>query len=293
MLGLSLGSTIASVLLGVSLCTGLPSSAAAQATPARTQSDAPGAFPDADFDVMFRKLGPPPNPFAPFYSWDAHMAFDVTVFRGERNAVEFATVFQTVGTENVGAKVSVGGTGYVIRAAYAYRVSNAFSLSAGVSHLSSHLTRDLDEKTLEQRRRGIPIPDVLDSDEYNIVFLKGTRRFDSTPLRPQIAVSLEPFEFRFDGHRSMHARPLYVTTRWTPWHGQGRRLTAETQHEIGRRSWNDLALFLSLFGRGDQDGGFQLFASVSPGRGMHVSPNVGGLRDGVAFGVRMRFRSTP
>jgi len=282
---------LASGVFGIIVSIVLPHLAAAQADPGRAAVTSQGVLPAANFEVLFRTFGPPPNRFAPFYSWDAHMALDLTVARWGRSAVEFGSVFQTVGTENLAARIAVGGTGYIIRAAYTRTYSEAFSVSAGVSHLSSHLTRDLDEKTAEQRRLGIPIPDVTDPHEYNVVVVTGVRTFESSRFRPELSVALEPIDFRFDGRRSRHARPLYAATRWTLWQAPARTLTMETRHEIGRRSWNEVALYLSLFGRRPEDARFQLFASASPGRGMHVSPNVGGLRDGLAFGVRLTFKS--
>jgi|SRR5579864_1442229 len=80
------------------------------------QPPAQGGFPDASFDVVFRKFTPPANAFTPYYSWDAQMGLDLTVARNGANAVDFTTLFQTVGTQNIGTRVSVGGTGYLIKA---------------------------------------------------------------------------------------------------------------------------------------------------------------------------------
>src|SRR5213596_2753806 len=77
-----------------------------------------GGFPDASFDAAFRKYTPPKNIFSPFYSWDAHMTLNLTVFRKGSGAVSFQGVFQSVGTENLGSRVSVGGTGYVLGLGY-------------------------------------------------------------------------------------------------------------------------------------------------------------------------------
>ena len=253
------------------------------------QPPAQGGFPDASFDVVFRKFTPPANAFAPYYSWDAQMGLDLTVARNGANAVDFMTVFQTVGTQNIGTRVSVGGTGYIIRASYARAYSPDLTVSAGVSHLSSHLTRDLDEKTAEERALGVPVPNVQDPSEYNVVFVRAVRRFPAWRLTPVIDFAIEPYNFRFNGGMVPTARPVYLATRWTLWRGSGGSLAAETQHEFGPRPWNQASLLLELYRRQQAEGRFQLFVTASPGHSLHVSPNVGGLRDGIAAGVRLQF----
>ncbi len=253
------------------------------------QPPAQGGFPDASFDVVFRKFTPPANAFAPYYSWDAQMGLDLTVARNGANAVDFTTVFQTVGTENIGSRVSVGGTGYIIRASDAWTCSPDLTVSTGVSHLSSHLTRDLDTKTAEERALGLPVPVVQDPSEYNVVFVRAVRRFPKWRLTPVIDLVVEPYNFRFNGSMAPTARPVYLATRWTLWHGSGGVLVAETQQEFGPRPWNQVSLFLELYRRQQAEGRFQLFVTASPGDSLHVSPNVGALRDGIAAGVRLRF----
>jgi len=263
---------------------------ASRAAHAQTgQPPAQGGFPDASFDLMFRKFTPPANVFAPYYSWDAQMGLDLTVARNGANAVDFTTVFQTVGTENIGTRVSVGGTGYIIRASDAWTCSPDLTVSAGVSHLSSHLTRDLDTKTAEERALGLPVPVVQDPSEYNVVFVRAVRRFPKWRLTPVIDLVVEPYNFRFNGSMAPTARPVYVATQWTLWHGSGGALVAETQQEFGPRPWNQVSLFLELYRRQQAEGRFQLFVTASPGDSLHVSPNVGALRDGIAAGVRLRF----
>jgi hypothetical protein len=253
------------------------------------QPAAQGGFPDASFDLMFRKFTPPANAFAPYYSWDAEMGLDLTVARNGANAVDFTTVLQTVGTQSIGTRVSVGGTGYIIRPSYARTCSPDLTVSVGVSHLSSHLTRDLDTKTAEERALGLPVPVVQDPSEYNVVFVRAVRRFPRWRLTPVIDVAIEPYNFRFNGTMAPAARPVYLATRWTLWRGSGGSLAAETQQEFGPRPWNEVSLFLELFRRQQAEGRFQLFVTASPGHSLHVSPNVGGLRDGIAAGVRLRF----
>ena len=64
---------------------------------------------------------------------------------------------------------------------------------------------------------------------------------------------------------------------------------AETQHEIGTNPLNDFSVSLELYATDQDEGRLQMFISASPGNGMHVSPNIGALRDGLAFGIRMVF----
>jgi hypothetical protein len=263
------------------------------AAPAQAQSGPPpqGGFPDASFDVVFQKFVPPANAFSPYYSWDARMGLDLTVARNGANVVDFATVFQTVGTQNIRSKVRVGGTGYIIRASYARTMSPELTLSAGVSHLSSHLTRDLDTKTAEERALGLPVPQVQDPSEYNVVFFRAVRRVPRWRLTPVFDLVIEPYNFRFNGSRADTVRPICLSTRWTLWRGAGGSLAAETQHEFGPRPWNQASLFLELYRRQQAEGRFQVFVTASPGHSLHVSPNVGGVRDGIAAGVRLRFVS--
>jgi hypothetical protein len=277
------------VLFGA-LCLFVPTAAEAQARGASTE-ETQGGFPDASFDATFRKYTPPKKIFSPFYSWDAHMALDVTVFRKGPGAVNFSGVFQTIGTENLGSKVGVGGTGYLLGAGYVHTYSADFKLSAGFTHLSSHLTRDLDEKLNAERQRGATIPVVTDPDEYNVLFFKGYRKLSSRPLTPELEIVVAPVDFRFNGSPRRHIRPLYLGTRLTLWQGNRKSIVAETQHEIGENPFNHFSLLLELYARDQPEGRFQIFVSASPGKGFHVSPNIGGLRDGIAFGIRMHFRA--
>ena len=256
------------------------------------EAERQGALPDASFATAFRKYTPPRNRFSPFYSWDAEMALNLTLFRKGPGAVRFRGVMQTLGTENLGSKVSVGGTGYIIDVGYVHAYSAAFALSAGVSHLSSHLTRDLDDKLEEERVGGAAIPIVDDPSEYNVPYFKVYREFQRVPLTPAIEIAVEPISFRFNAAPRAAPRPVYLATRWRLWHGRESSLAAETQHEFGKNPFNQLALVLGLYTGTGRDGRLQIFLSVSPGSSMHVSPNIGGLRDGIAFGARVRLRSS-
>jgi hypothetical protein len=246
---------------------------------------------DASFETTFRKYTPPAVQFSPFYSWDAVMALDVTVFRRSPGAVSFTGVMQAIGTENIGPHVSVGGTGYILSAGYVHAYSPDSRISAGMTHLSSHLTRDLDDKLAEERIRGTTIPVVKDPDQYNVFYLGISRRFPTVRLlQPEIEVAIEPITFRFWSAPKANTRPLFLASRWTLWHGGRTSLAAETQHEIGRNPFNRLSLVLELYDRNGTEGRLHLFVTASPGNGMHVSPNVGAFRDGVSLGIRVKFR---
>jgi hypothetical protein len=257
-------------------------------SPNETQGQ--GGFPDASFDLMFRKYTPPRNTFSPFYAWDAEMALRLTVFRKGPGAVTFTSVFQAVGTENFGSRVSVGGTGYLLGLGYLHAYSADVTLSAGIGHLSSHLTRDLDDKLEEERNRGATIPIVADPSQYNVFFFKGYRKWSARPFTPELEIIVQPINFRFNGNRE-YVRPIYFGTRSTLWQGNQKAIVAETQHEIGKNPFNRFSLSFELYARNQPEGRLQIFVSASPGHNLHVSPNVGALRDGIAFGVRMKFRA--
>jgi hypothetical protein len=228
--------------------------------------------------------------FSPYYSWDAEMALRLTVFRKGPGAVTFTSVFQTVGTENFGSRVSVGGTGYLLDLRYIHAYSADFTLSGGIGHLSSHLTRDLDDKLEEERNRGATIPIVVDPSQYNVFFFKGYRKLSAYPFTPELEIIVQPINFRFNGNRD-YVRPIYLGTRSTLWQGNQKAIVAETQHEIGKNPLNRFSLSFELYARNQPEGRLQMFISASPGHNLHVSPYVGAVRDGIAFGLRMRFRA--
>lgn len=269
-----------------------PPAVAAQTRDA-SASDAPvqGSFPDASFDATFRKYTPPENVFSPFYSWDAHMALSLTTFRKGSNAVNIAGFFQSVGTENLGSKVSVGGTGYLLGFGYVHTYSDRFKLSAGFRHFSSHLTRDLDDKLEEERNKGESIPEVDDPSELNVIFFSGYWKLSSVRFAPEIEVVVQPINFKFNGSPADDIRPIYLGTRWTLWRGDQKSIVAETRQEFGENPLNNFTLSFGLFARDQPEGRLQIFVSASPGGNLHVSPNIGALRDGVAFGIRLHFRA--
>lgn len=281
-----------SAILFGALCLLVPTAGGAQDRgDGASKTPGQGGFPDASFEAVFRKHTPPKNRFSPFYAWDAEMALRLTVFRKGSRAVSFAGIFQTVGTENLGSRVSVGGTGYLLSVGYVHTYSPDFRVSAGISHLSSHLTRDLDDKLDEERNRGATIPIVADPSEYNVFFFKGYRRFSGRPLTPEIELVLQPVNFHLNGSRAGDVRPVHAATRWTLWHSLQKSITAETQHEIGKNAFNIFSLSLGLYARDQPEGRLRIFVRASPGHSLHVSPTVGALRDGIAVGIRMHFRA--
>jgi hypothetical protein len=246
-------------------------------------------LPDASFEGMFRKFASPSTDFSRLYSWDAQMALGVSVLRKGRDALLFRSTFQSVGTENVGSQISVGGTGYILSLGYEHTHSPEVTLSAGLTHLSSHLTRDLDEKLEEIRREGGVVPDVVDPSEYNVVFFSARRTLSTWWFTPVVEISIQPVNFRFNGQPAGSARPIYLASRSTLWRGIGTSIVATTQHEIGPNAFNYFAVAFQLDGRSRPEGRLQVFVGGSPGGGLHVSPNVGALRDGFALGIRMAF----
>src|SRR5262249_48375415 len=158
-------------------------------------------------------------------------------------------------------------------------------------HLSSHLTRDLDRKLAEENALGHSTPVVDDPSEYNVPFVEGSWKFPAYPLTPELDAAVEPISFRFNGGGARYVRPVYLHTRWALWRGNQKSLVAETQHEIGQRPFNVVSLALQLYAGNQTEGRLQLFVTASPGHRLHVSPNIGGLRDGVALGARLYFRA--
>jgi hypothetical protein len=287
--GLASEAISAAVVLAVSIVMASARVAAqSQASPVAS-AETQGVLPDASFELLFRKYMPPNNRFSPFYYWDAHLDLDLTVFRKGPGAINISTVMQTIGTENLGSRVSVGAAGYILGFGYVHTRSRDLVLSAGMTHLSSHLTRDLDDKLDEERAADRAIPVVADPSEYNVFFLKAYRRFSGHPIAPELEVAVEPVTFTFDGQFSAYARPLYVRTGWTLWRGRQKTLKAETDHEVGENPFNRFFLVLDLYASEEREGRLQIFVSASPGRDLHVSPNIGASRDGMAFGIRTKF----
>jgi hypothetical protein len=269
-----------------------PTAVAAQARDA-SASDGPvqGTFPDASFDATFRKYTPPENDFSPFYSWDTHMDLSLTTYRKGAGAIDISAFFQTVGTENLGSKVGIGGTGYLLGFGYVHTYSDRFKLSVGYKHLSSHLTRDLDDKLEEERNKGEAIPEVADPSEFNVIFLSGYWKLSAVRFAPEIEVVVQPINFKFNGSPADDIRPIYLGTRWTLWRGDQKSIVAETRQEFGENPLNNFTLSFGLFAKDQPEGRLQIFVSATPGGSLHVSPNIGAIRGGIALGVRLHFRA--
>jgi hypothetical protein len=284
----------AALLLGAACLCMLPTAVAAQVqdNPPVESLNRGLVMPDASFGATFRKYTPPANDFAPVFSWDAAMALNLTVLRAGASSMNFRSTFQTAGTENVRSQVSVGGTGYLLSIGYLNMRSPDLMLSAGLVHMSSHLTRDLDEKLKELAREGTAVPSVEDPSEYNTFYFGAYKRMPSWRFTPEFEIVVEPTNFSFNGAPAGYVRPLYLGSRWTLWHGTQTSLVARTQHEIGENPLNYFSLSLAMLQRSNQpEGRFQIFVGASPGRGMHVSPNLGALRDGIGLGLRLAFRA--
>jgi hypothetical protein len=279
-------------VLSGALCLVAPCRVEAQVASSPIEEAAPqGLFPGASLDAEFRKYTPPGNAFSPYYSWDAHLAMDVAIVRRGRGALAFSSMFQSVGTENIRKRVSVGGTGYLLGLRYVHTRSSRFQLSSGLSHFSSHLTRDLDDKTDEERAGGGPIPKVDDPSEFNVLYVSGHWAWHGRPLSPELQLAIQPVNFRFDGRHADYVRPVYVGTRWTLWRGGHQSILAETQQEIGEDPFVNVVLVFAFYRRDQADSPFQAFVSGSPEGKVRVSPQIGALRGGFAFGIRMRFRA--
>ena len=283
---------MACLTMAAGLCLVWPAAAEAQERERSAGDVLPeGAFPDATFDAAFRKYTLANSTFSPFYSWDARMALNLTVVRQGSRAVGISSMFQTVGTENLGSKVGVGGTGYLLGLAYTHTRSARLRFSSGLVHFSSHLTRDLDDKIDEEHAKGHAIPLVDDPSEFNVIYFKGTWKPGGAQWAPEMELVVQPINFRFNHSQPDYVRPIYFGTRWTLWQGDRKSLIAETQQEFGENPFTNVALVFALFARNQPEGRFQIFLSGAPGANVHVSPQTGALRDGIAFGIRLNLRA--
>jgi hypothetical protein len=249
-----------------------------------------GVIPDAAFQLTFRKYTARARAFAPFDSWDGAMDLDVTAFRRGPDALGIDTSIQVVGVENLHGRVGVGATGYFLGFGYR-RASHPVALSASFRHLSSHPTRDLDDKDAEVRSQGRVVPSVIDPTEYNIVYVQAAGSLARWPFEPAVRMVAVPIAFRFNGAPTGDVRRLYVDTQWTLWEAGPRTLLAETQHEIGSNGFDVYSLQFDLARRADPGRRLQILLSIAPGHGFHVSPIAGGVLDGIALGLRFTFRS--
>ena len=122
---------------------------------------------------------------------DAYMGLVATAFRRQGHGIDVAAIMQTIGTENLGSKVGVAATGYILGLGYV-RSFAPVKVSTGFRHLSSHLTRDLDDKQEQLKQQGRDIPTVADGSEYNVVYIKASATLSAVPMTPQILVAVVP-----------------------------------------------------------------------------------------------------
>jgi hypothetical protein len=124
-----------------------------------------------------------------------------------------------------------------------------------------------------------------------VAFVKTNVELAAYPFSPELEAVWQRIDFRFNGYPARSVRPLYRATRVTLRRGGRAALRAETQHEIAHNRFNNYWLSFELNPGHQAARRFEFFVSASPGHNLHGSPNVGGLRDGIAFGIRMRFRA--
>ena len=246
-----------------------------------------GAFSEARFEGSFQKYLSR-DIFSPFFSWKGAMGIDINIYKKNKSSVYFKSDFQTVGAKKTESKINVAGTSYILEGRYGYQFSQNVYFGAGITHLSSHLTQDLENIVIEQMRKGAVIPEI-DSSDLNVIFFEAWKQFASLPLQPEIRARVQPTSFQFRGGRYSYERPIYVDIKIVPWYGNEKKLVFATQHELGDNYFNDYSLRLELFSRGDKEGRFQIFTAYSPGAKLHVSPNVGWHRDGVRAGIKLVF----
>jgi hypothetical protein len=265
-----------------------PAVSVAHAQESQPEEKTSGVLTDAQFSISFRKYTPPADEFSPFYSWDAEMALDFAAVRHGADAVDASALIQTVGTGNVGSKVSVGATGYVLGFEYVHTIRRT-KLAAGYRHLSSHLTRDLTDKEEEVRQLGGSVPAVYDPSQFNIVYVSGSTTLSLVPFTPEILVSVAPVAFRFNNSPTGNVRRVSASTEWALWQGRDNGLAVATEHEWGSNSFNRYSLEFDMMREHRRKGRFQTILSITPGHELHVSPYIGAVMDGVALEVQLNF----
>jgi hypothetical protein len=261
---------------------------AAAQEPPQSDETTLSVLTDAQFSIAFRKYTPPTNDFSPFYSWDGEMALGFTAVRHGSDAVGASALIQTVGTRNVGNKVSVGATGYNLGFEYVHTIRHA-KLATGYRHLSSHLTRDLTDKEEEVKRLGGNVPTVYDPSQFNIVYVSGATALLQVPCTPEILVAVAPIAFRFNNSPTGNVRRVFASTDWSLWQGRDSGLAVGTQHEWGSNSFNRLSLEFDTIRRHRRRGRLQTIFSIAPGHELHISPYLGAVMDGVSLAVRLNF----
>ena len=232
-----------------------------------------GLFPGASLDAEFRKSTPPRNAFSPYYSWDGHLAMDVTIVRQGRGALAFSSMFQTVGTANINKRVGVGGTGYLLGLRYVHTRSKVFQLSSGLSHFSSHLTRDLDDKTDQNGQTGPrfhastirPNTTCCTSADTGPCTAVRSGRSWSWPFNRSISGSTA-------GEPTMCARFIWEPDGPSGEAAIGPSWLKRSRESDGTRSVN-VSLVLALHPRNQAESPFQVFVSEYPGGEVRVSPD--------------------
>jgi hypothetical protein len=254
----------------------------------RFETDPPsGVLADAAFEMLLRRYMSADGEFKPYYAWDAHLALDLTIYRRGAHAAGFSTTMQAVGTENFGSRVSVGGTGYLIGFDYRRTVTPDTRVTVGIMHLSSHLTRDLDEKIAEERGQGRGVPDVIDSGMFNVPYVRLAHSRATWRLTPSIDVIVHPVSIRLRGGYRTDVRPVHLRSHFTLWSSARLTLASESLHELGRHSFHHVSAVVEARGAGRGSPRVQAFVGFTPGRQLHVSPDVGAVRGGTTIGVRL------
>ncbi len=260
-------------------------------SPQTSSNDQPqGFFPDATFTAMISKFLPPRTPYSDFDSWQAKMKIDMTIVRKGRNQCNFDSEFQTVGSKSLGRKTIIAGTGYILGGRCIHSFSSDTKFSAGITHLSSHLTQDLLKLIQDEKRNKIPVPQ-FNATDLNVVFFQVYHRFASLPLKPEITLRVQPIGFRFHGAGYRYDKPVYLMAEITPWSGHEKRIVIGTQDEFGKDGFKEFFARLELDAKNQREGRFQPFISYSPGKGLHTGPNDGWHRDGLLMGIKFLFRA--
>lgn len=279
---------IALLLLPIGIYAQTPTPSPSPQTSSKDQPQ--GFFPDTVFTASWAKFFPPRTPYSDFFSWQATMGTDMTVVRKGRSQLNFKAEFQTVGTKNVGHKVSIAGTGYILEGRYTFSVSEDTKLSGGIGHLSEHFTTDFGNLVIDEKRNKVPIP-AFTATDLNVFFFQVSKRFSHRRLQPEVLVRIQPVGFRFRGAHYRYDRPVYLMAEITPWRGHEKRVVIGAKGEFGNNGFKEFYARLELDAKNQREGRFQPFISYSPGKGLHVSPNDGWHRDGLLMGVKFLFRA--
>ena len=248
-----------------------------------------GFLPDAVWSGFFQKqLGG--DIYSKYYSWQADLSIDLTIYRYKRFAINFNNTFETVGAEKIGPKITVADTTYLFGSDVSYIFSPNSKVKGGFEHLSSHTTNDLNQITLTELRRGETIP-PFDSSDLNVLFVELYQSLPYLLLKPELNFRFQPIGLRFRTGAYSYDQPVYLKTQFTLIQIHGGKLGMGSRHEFGKDSFNDFIIQLELLAKKQKEGRFQLFIAGSPGHNLHVSPNIGLYRNGLRTGIRLVFYS--